>query len=101
MQGPYNKILFEMTPWIMYSVYSILYLVYCKNNPMQWSNIRFVQNYNLLVILWINHEWSTCADATDVSCARKYMVLLCTVKPVCNDHLSNKSYYLWFIQYVF
>ena len=21
-----------------------------------------------------------------------------TVKPVCNDHLSNKIYYLWFIQ---
>ena len=21
-----------------------------------------------------------------------------TVKPVCNDHLWNKSYYLWFIQ---
>ena len=23
---------------------------------------------------------------------------LCTVKPVCNDHLYNKIYYLWFIQ---
>ena len=22
----------------------------------------------------------------------------CTVKPVCNDHLCNKIYYLWFIQ---
>ena len=22
-----------------------------------------------------------------------------TVKPVCNDHLSDKIYYLWFIQY--
>ena len=22
----------------------------------------------------------------------------CTVKPVCNDHLFNKTYYLWFIQ---
>ena len=22
-----------------------------------------------------------------------------TVKPVCNDHLYNKAYYLWFIQY--
>ena len=22
-----------------------------------------------------------------------------TVKPVCNDHLYNKIYYLWFIQY--
>ena len=21
-----------------------------------------------------------------------------TVKPVCNDHLSNKMHYLWFIQ---
>ena len=21
-----------------------------------------------------------------------------TVKPVCNDHLSNKIFYLWFIQ---
>ena len=21
-----------------------------------------------------------------------------TVKPVCNDHLCNKIYYLWFIQ---
>ena len=21
-----------------------------------------------------------------------------TVKPVCNDHLYNKTYYLWFIQ---
>ena len=21
-----------------------------------------------------------------------------TVKPVCNDHLSNKIYYMWFIQ---
>ena len=24
-----------------------------------------------------------------------YMI---TVKPVCNDHLYNKTYYLWFIQ---
>ena len=23
---------------------------------------------------------------------------LYTVKPVCNDHLSNEMYYLWFIQ---
>ena len=23
---------------------------------------------------------------------------LYTVKPVCNDHLSNKMYYLWLIQ---
>ena len=22
----------------------------------------------------------------------------CTVKPVCNDHLYNEIYYLWFIQ---
>ena len=25
-------------------------------------------------------------------------IIIVTVKPVCNDHLSNKSYYLWFIQ---
>ena len=24
-----------------------------------------------------------------------------TVKPVCNDHLYNKVYYLWFISNVF
>ena len=23
---------------------------------------------------------------------------ICTVKPVCNDHLYNKIYYLWLIQ---
>ena len=23
----------------------------------------------------------------------------CTVTPVCNDHLYNKIFYLWFIQY--
>ena len=28
----------------------------------------------------------------------KTSCIQCTVKPVCNDHLSNKIYYLWFIQ---
>ena len=28
----------------------------------------------------------------------KYHVKRSTVKPVCNDHLCNKIYYLWFIQ---
>ena len=26
------------------------------------------------------------------------IAFLYTVKPVCNDHLYNKMYYLWFIQ---
>ena len=25
-------------------------------------------------------------------------LFIVTVKPVCNDHLYNKTYYLWFIQ---
>ena len=30
------------------------------------------------------------------------IVIRPTVKPVCNDHLCNKMYYMWFIQwYIF
>ena len=33
-----------------------------------------------------------CVDRSSLS------MILTTVKPVCNDHLCNKIYYLWFIE---
>ena len=48
--------------------------------------------------------WSETRGNTDVctgnseSALEPYDSAACTVKPVYNDHLYNKIYYLWFIQ---
>ena len=36
------------------------------------------------------------AASTVATCGKLFLTT--TVKPVCNDHLYNKIYYLWFIQ---
>ena len=54
--------------------------------------------YDVFQYVFIDHL------STSVSPNCKFSLNICynlcvTVKPVCNDHLYNKIYYLWFIQY--
>ena len=40
----------------------------------------------------------SCWRQSNTGLIRKLSGMLLTVKPVCNDHLYNKIYYMWFIQ---
>ena len=43
-------------------------------------------------------DWLTCGSCVCNCFGPDCKCILDTVKPVCNDHLYNKIYYLWFIQ---
>ena len=57
------------------------------------------KKYSFFKQWWYSTMQATISDTTDAQMAYTQWNHTCdTVKPVCNDHLYNKVYYLWFIQ---
>ena len=50
------------------------------------------------IVKELNNQTKKCLAIGTTSFAVKPIQIFITVKAVCNDHLYNKIYYLWFIQ---
>ena len=60
------------------------------------SNYVYTIDSHICVILL--HTFRLAINNYSHSILQQYHQTPNTVKPVCNDHLYNKSYYLWFLQ---
>ena len=108
--------------WRQCNDFAMLYVMICVSGPKQ-SNRHIVEDIlELSFCMWVSRRRSSniLRGFAKRFCklwvfelwifvgkiAKNILVLsvslskckTCTVKPVCNDHLCNKIYYLWFIQ---
>ena len=65
------------------------------SNVLKYSK-SVIENMLIKIFHWRNS--SKCTQVDLQVAMRLIDVYSYTVKPVCNDHLSDKIYYLWFIQ---
>ena len=64
-----------------------------------WRIILIISPVTMSLYSTYSNNWSAKLCGWRCSGAGGNWAFIATVKPVCNDHLYNKIYYLWFIQW--